>query len=567
MAVAAAALLALSAGVAPAAPTISAALNGASYLPAQAPGSAIAQGSFFSGFGTEMGPTDGVVNTALPLPTELGGMRVTVTSGSASWDAYLTFARADQFNAIMPSDVPAGPAEVRVIFDGETSEPVSITVAANGFGIFTATSSGVGPGSVTNFVSQTEQPINSSSTVIEPGGIATIWGTGLIGTPGADDVAPLDSGAIGDRQGEIEVTVLVGSRPVASILYAGRSAEFPGIDQISIELAADTPTGCFVPLVVFVNGVPSNEATLAVGTSGQMCQDDLNPLSTALINGAGIGALASVRISGNVALSAALDLDFALDVFAGSLSQQTGAPFSYNRFFSLPPAGVCSRQLFRDIDLVGVLGGSFPDLDFGQELDGGPSMTLLRDLQEERVIVQDELSVGRYVDTVGGGLALLGDPDPLYFEPAPYTITSEGGTEVGAIDVSFTLPERPMWLNRDSYDATTLLDRTQPLELTWDAGNPDDPQIMLALAANVHLTSGVVSGFLCLVPQSAGGISISPTYLTMVPATQPPDGASPVTLGFVGLGSLPVIEPFAAEGLDLGVALGASLELQSVSFQ
>jgi len=560
-------LVVLSCGGAAAAPVLNAAFNGASFLPPQSPGSGLAQGSFFSGFGTEMGPAEGVINTALPLPAELGGVRVTVTSGETSYDAYLTFVRADQFNAILPSDVPVGPAEVRVAFGGETSEPITVNVVAHGFGIFTATSSGAGPGSVTNFVSQTSQPLNSSSTPIEPGGVATIWGSGLIGTPGADDVAPLESGALGDRQDQVQVEVLVGSKPVSRILYAGRSAEFPGIDQISIELAADTPAGCFVPLMVLLNGVPSNEVTIAVGPADQTCSDPLNPLSSALINGARVAALANVRLLGNVALSQSLALDFSLDVFAGSFSEQTGAPFSYNRFFSLPPMGSCSRQEFRGIDLVGLLGGSFPDLDFGAELDAGASVTLMRDLQNERLVPQDPDSVGRYVETVGGGLALIGEPDPPYYEPGEYSITSAGGPEVGAVDVSFTLPERPLWLNREAFTPATVVDRSQPLDLSWEPGDPQAPQIMLVLAANVHLQTGVASGFLCLVPQTLGGLAVSPNYLQTVSATGAPGPGGPTTLGFVGYGSLPVVQPFEAEGLDLGVVLGTTIELQSVMFQ
>lgn len=559
--------VALSCGVAQAVPVVNAANNGASYAPPQAPGSGLAQGGFFSIFGEEMAGAEGVINTTLPLPTELGGARVTVTSGETSYDAYLTFVRADQINAILPSDVPVGPAEIRVEFNGETSEPITVEVVAHAFGIFTATSRGAGPGSVTNFVSQTSQPINSSSTPIEPSGVVTIWGTGLIGTPGADDVAPLESGVLGDRQGEVQVEVLVGSKPVSQILYAGRSAEFPGIDQISVELAADTPGGCFVPLLVFLNGVPSNEVTIAVGPADQQCSDPLNPLSSALVNGGGAGVLANVRLLGNVALSQALALDFSLDVFAGSFSQQSGAPFSYNRFFSLPPMGTCSRQDFRGIDLVGLLGGSFPDLDFGPELDAGANMTIMRDLQDERVVPQDAESVGRYVDTVGGGLALIGEPDPLYYEPGEYSITSEGGSQVGAVDVSFTLPERPMWLDRGAFTAETVVDRSQSLNISWEAGDEQAPQIMLVVAANVHLQTGIASGFLCLVPQSSGGLDVSPHYLSTVSASEAPGQGGPTTLGFIGLGSLPVIQSYEAEGLDLGVALGATLELQSVMFQ
>ena len=551
-----------------AAPTISegGVVNGASFLPAAVPGGGIAQGSFFTGFGTEMGPAEGVVNTSLPLPTELGGMEVTVTAGEVTYNAYLTFVRDNQFNAIMPSETPAGEVEVRVSYDGETSDPVMVTVVENSVGIFTATQAGAGPGAITNYVSDTEQPLNSSATVATPGQVLVVWGTGLLGIPGADHVSPLESGNVRDLQSEVDVTVMVGGRP-AQILYAGRSAEFPGIDQISIQLAEETPSGCFVPVMAIANGTPSNEVTIAVGEEGAVCQDALNPFSQALIGGASVGALANVRLNGMVSLSPILSVDFTLDVMAGSFSQQTGAPFSYNRFFSLPPVGSCSRQTFRGIDLVGLLGGDFPDLNFGAEIDAGPSMMMTRDGGDPKTVEQDEESEGRYVATVGGGLALVGEADPTYYEPGEYNITSEGGEDVGAIDVTFTIPERPEWTNRDAVATEAPISRAAPLTFTWEPGDPQAPQVMLAFAANVNVGSGDASGVVCLMPQTFGMLTMPPALLSTVAPSEAPGIAGPTTLGFVGFGSLPVIHPFQAEGLDLGAVLAATLELQSATFE
>lgn len=562
-------LFALALPAAYAAPVVSDAgvVNAAGFLPPSVPGGSIAQGSFFSGFGTELGPADGVGNTSLPLPTELGGVRVTVTSGETSWDVYLTFVRADQFNGVMPSEVPVGEAEIRVIFNGETSEPVTVAIVANSFGIFSAKSSGVGPGVVTNFISDAERPVNSSVAPADPGQVITIWGTGLMGMPGADAVSPLEAGAVRDLQSTLQIAVLVGGSPVEQILYAGRSSEFPGIDQINVELAATTPAGCFVPVLAIVNGVPSNEVTIAVGSNGTTCQDAVNPLSTALIGGANLGALANVRVLGSVDLSPALTVEFTLDVMAGSFSSQSGEAFSYNRFLSLPPVGSCSRQVFRGIDLVALLGGDFPDLNFGTELDAGPTMTLTREGGDPREIAQDSTSVGRYVGTVGGGLALFGTPDPPYYEPGEFNITSEGGPGVGAIDVTFPIPARPVWLNRDAVVTDAPINRTQPLTFAWEPGDPLAPQVILALAANVSLASGSASGVVCLLPQTLGGVTLPPALLSAVPASTPFGPAGPTSLGFVGYGSLPVIEPFQAEGLDLGTAIAATVELQSVTFE
>ncbi len=551
-----------------AAPTLSSggALNGASFLPAAVPGGSIAQGSFFSGFGTELGPAEEVVNTTLPLPTELGGVQVTVTVGEASWDAYLTFVRADQFNAIMPSEAPAGEAELRVTYDGETSEPVTISIVPSSFGIFSAIQTGAGPGAVTNFVSEAEQPLNSTATTLTPGQVATIWGTGLMGIVGADATAPLESGSVRDLREEIEVAVMIGGQPVEEVLYAGRSAEFPGIDQISFETPAEAVQGCYVPLLVLVNGVPSNEVTIGVSADGSPCQDAVNPLSSALVGGSRLGLAAAVRISGAVALTQTLDVDFTIDVLAGNFNNQDGGELAYNRFLSLPPVGSCSRQIFRGINLLELLGGTLPNLDFGPEIDAGPTITMTRNGGDERIIEQDPDKIGRYVDTVGGGLALFGPADDPYYEAGEYNLTSVGGEDVGPFDVDFVIPARPAWLNREAVVAGPV-DRTENLTLAWEPGDPAEPQIMFALAANVDVASGAASGVMCLVPQSTGGFVVPSALLAAVPATTPPGSAGPSSLGFVGVGSLPVIEPFQAEGLDLGVVIGATVDIQSVTFE
>src|SRR5947209_14094220 len=83
-------------------------VNGASYTA----GTGIAQGSYFSIFGTNEGPVNGISAT-LPYPTMLppsNGTSVTVTSGGSTFACFVAFASALQVNAIMPSTVPVGDA-------------------------------------------------------------------------------------------------------------------------------------------------------------------------------------------------------------------------------------------------------------------------------------------------------------------------------------------------------------------------------------------------------------------------------------------------------------------------
>ena len=157
-------------------------------MPPRLPGGAIAQGSIFSIFGTRIGPATGVQATSFPLPTTLGGITITVT-GSTTVNAIPLYVSDSQINAIMPSNAPVGVASVRVKTVNQQSNAMTVNISPSAFGIFTATGTGLGPGILQNFVSQTNQPINSATIAAQPGQVITLWGTGL-GPVSADNVAP-----------------------------------------------------------------------------------------------------------------------------------------------------------------------------------------------------------------------------------------------------------------------------------------------------------------------------------------------------------------------------------------
>jgi uncharacterized protein (TIGR03437 family) len=59
-------------------------------------------------------------------------------------------------------------------------------------------------------------------------------------------------------------TVLVGGQP-ATVVFAGLSPQFVGVNQINVALPAGTPTGNAVSLQIQVGGVTtSNSVTIAV---------------------------------------------------------------------------------------------------------------------------------------------------------------------------------------------------------------------------------------------------------------------------------------------------------------
>ena len=116
-------------GVAVAQPSVGGIVNGASFVQGQA----IAPGSLFSIFGTQLAAAQASADT-IPLSTSLGGVTVKFVNGSASSEAPLLFLQSNQINAVVPWNlVPNGTtATVNVIVtnNGVASAPASVQVAS-----------------------------------------------------------------------------------------------------------------------------------------------------------------------------------------------------------------------------------------------------------------------------------------------------------------------------------------------------------------------------------------------------------------------------------------------------
>jgi uncharacterized protein (TIGR03437 family) len=108
-------------------------VNAASNAPIGTVGG-IAQGSFMTIYGVNIGPATGVSAASLPLASILGGVAtVTPGNGSSRLIAYPTYVSAGQINAILPSTTPVGIDNVTVTFDGVASQPVPIQVVSSSF--------------------------------------------------------------------------------------------------------------------------------------------------------------------------------------------------------------------------------------------------------------------------------------------------------------------------------------------------------------------------------------------------------------------------------------------------
>jgi len=111
-------------------------VNVASFANPNLPNGNIAQGSMFTVFGTNIGPAALAQVSAFPLPAQLGGTSIKVTSGGVTVDCIMIFSIAGQVGAVLPSRAPAGDGTLTLTFNGQAGAPIPITVVAHSFGTF-----------------------------------------------------------------------------------------------------------------------------------------------------------------------------------------------------------------------------------------------------------------------------------------------------------------------------------------------------------------------------------------------------------------------------------------------
>jgi uncharacterized protein (TIGR03437 family) len=241
-------------------------VNAASYT-SGIPPYGLAQGSLFSIFGTDLGPAQPVQASAFPLPTSMGGASVQILEGGIRYDAFLQFVSSGQINAILPSNVPIGLAQVTVGYNGIASQPAIIRVVKTSVGIFFQPANGGEMAIAQNYVDPTDYPLNQPAVPAMPGQIVVLWGTGMGPIAGADNLAP--GTAAGDMSG-VPVSITVGG-VAAQRLYAGRQSESAAVDVIYFTVPQGVPYGCQIPVAVTAGGLAANSTVIAVTSDGAPC--------------------------------------------------------------------------------------------------------------------------------------------------------------------------------------------------------------------------------------------------------------------------------------------------------
>ena len=522
-------------------------VNAASFLPSISPGGAIARGSIFTIFGSDIGPVEGVEARDFPLRDSLGAVRVIVAQpGSTPVTALPLYVSAEQINAIMPSTAPLGAVTIQIEFDdgdgGNASSPVRAEVVEAAFGIFTATGRGVGPSIAFNFESENDQPLNATSRSARAGQTVVLWGTGLGAVTGGDDRPPSEVGAVVDLQAQSQVEVWVGGVRADRVLYAGRAAQFAGLDQINFEIPAGAAQGCYSPVWVKVaGGRVSNVTTLAIGAASGACIDPLNPHL-----GPGAGQRLGMALPQRVRFEAAGTVT-TTDTASVSFQHVAAPGFFFNPALSLPPRGTCYVFYPSTSDPEGL-----PHERPAAPLEAGAPL-VLRGPGGSREITRT--SAGFYESLLEGE----------FLVPGVYSLESAAGEDVAAFERSFSFGAPPTW--RLNGDGVTVR-RDRPLSVNWSGG---DPQMGLLRIMGVVSSTNIASirvraTFLCTATPEQGILEVPADVLANLPASIGQGESSTAQL-YVGLSSMPDRNRFDAEGLDFAAAVPIVLRGKPISVQ
>ncbi|HME09995.1 MAG TPA: hypothetical protein VKG25_23255 [Bryobacteraceae bacterium] len=565
------------------APVIYSAENSASYA------GTIAQGSLFVVFGTNIGPAQLVQAGSYPLPSQIGGTAMTVTSGSTTLPCPMVYSVAGQAAAVLPSNTPLGNAMVMLTYNGQgTPFPALVNVVPSAVGIFTLSSSGLGPGVVTAL----DGTVKTFAVTAKPGETVIAWATGLGPITGPDNVLPSTFPSFPG------VEVFIGTQS-ASVVYAGRSGCCAGVDQIAFEVPAGL-AGCYLPVAIRSGGRLSNFVSVAVNSSGQSCSDTAPTLPAAVMDQTLAGRSVSTAALAAGPVGVLRGLGFRQEqMFAEKLSSLLHVKVSRQDVSKLLRANPSQRSLGRAMrkyaaawkaldpaakeairkavnltqegalagfgryntpgTLGAAVGGLFPSQGsctvFGlmagplgstssQGLDAGSSLALSGPAGAYTLMQRD---TGQYQVMFGS------TPTGPNLPPGTYAITSSGGRDIEAFSASLTVSGNILWSNKAAISA---VDRSQPLTITWSGGAT--PGSVLIGGYSEFNTVGS-AGFVCAEDTSKGTFTIPSFILSALPAT--PSG------GVMFIGPHPLSRQVAIPGVDLAYFIDGSSDSRSVAYQ
>jgi trimeric autotransporter adhesin len=183
------------------------------------------------------------------------------------------YASSTQVAAIVPFGLTGTSAQVYVAYQGQTSAPISVPVAAAAPALFTANDSGTGQAAAINL----DGTYNNAANPASSGGWVSLYGTGFGQTnpPGEDGAFTLAPPAGVLPLPVLQpVTVTIGGKPAASNYAGGAPGIVQGVMQVNAQIPSGLPAGNAAVVVTFAVPTPccgtiiQSQAGVTVAVSG-----------------------------------------------------------------------------------------------------------------------------------------------------------------------------------------------------------------------------------------------------------------------------------------------------------
>lgn len=234
-------------------PAITTIVNGASFL-----GGGVSPGEFITLMGTSLGPLTPLgpaLDSTGKVATTLGNVQVFFSSTPAP----LTYVSSGQINCIVPYEVNGlSTVPVKVVFLSQPSNVITLNVQSSAPGIFSATGTGTGQGSILN---QNFIP-NSAGSPAAKGSIVQIYmtGEGVTSPPGTTGAITANATTVP----VLPIAVMIGGQP-ATVVFAGEAPGLvAGVLQINVMIPPTVSSGANQVSVTIGSNTSQPNLTVAV---------------------------------------------------------------------------------------------------------------------------------------------------------------------------------------------------------------------------------------------------------------------------------------------------------------
>ena len=201
----------------------------------------------------------------LPLPQTLSGSTVTITDSTGTTSTgQLLYASPSQINLLTPDGLAVGPAKLIITNAAGLSGSYPVRIGAVAPGLFSADATGKGPAAavVQKVAADGTSTFSLAADCQSTPGKCVAVPINLGGAGGGVYLSLYGTGIRG-RSSLGNVAITIGGVSVTP-LYAGLQSQFPGLDQVNVQLPAKLAGIGEVDVIVTIDGQPANVVRIAI---------------------------------------------------------------------------------------------------------------------------------------------------------------------------------------------------------------------------------------------------------------------------------------------------------------